>query len=93
MRRLVLYGPRIRRYECDAEMDNANFKDGSEYEMAVDGARGDPDSPLTWEEVLGKFKELAVPLLPEERARAIAETVSGIENVGSLEELSGLLQG
>jgi 2-methylcitrate dehydratase PrpD len=64
---------------------------GKAYEETVLAPRGSLLNPMPKKEVREKFREFASVLLPPEKVRAIIETVSEVEKVKHVGELSRLL--
>jgi 2-methylcitrate dehydratase PrpD len=61
--------------------------DGRTLEQKVTYPKGDPENPLSWDELIGKFNALASALIPQSQCDEIVEIVRGIdqaENIGSL---------
>ena len=52
-----------------------DLTDGRRLEKYVEHPKGDPGNPLSWEELIAKFKSLAVPIVSSERADEIIESV------------------
>jgi 2-methylcitrate dehydratase PrpD len=55
--------------------------------------KGEPELPLTWDEVEGKFLSLAREVLGMERSLELAARVRGIEDAGDVAEIARLLRG
>ena len=53
------------------ELDN-----GQRYEKFVRHPKGDPENPLTWEELAAKFRSLAAPVLSRERCDEVIRQIS-----------------
>jgi 2-methylcitrate dehydratase PrpD len=49
---------------------------GLSYERFVRFPKGDPENPLTWEEMTAKFKSLTGSVLPPERCARIAAQIA-----------------
>jgi 2-methylcitrate dehydratase len=64
---------------------------GQAYQNRVDYPRGDPNNPMSEEEVQLKFRKLARPLMREKRIQKIIDTVGRIEQVEDVCQLTGLL--
>ena len=67
--------------------------DGRELVERVEAATGTPENPLPDEELMGKFMDLVLPVLPRDRAEQLAEAVWNLEtvqDVSRLAELSGM---
>jgi 2-methylcitrate dehydratase PrpD len=75
-----------------AAIVHVKMKDGREFSKRVDFAKGDPQNPMTWEEVVSKFVSLAGPVISEAKAEAVVELVSGLETLDDTRELVKLLR-
>ena len=65
--------------------------DGTEYERRVDFARGTPESPMTDEEIVAKFRHLASGRVGDDRAEQIVKLVADLEHHERLDGLFDLL--
>ena len=54
-------------------------KDGKTYSTRIDYPKGDPENPLTWDELIDKFRNLISPVLGEARQNEIIERVRSLE--------------
>ena len=63
------------------------LKDGTVHEFYAPTRRGDPDSPLSDQELSEKYRELAVPEIGSERAAALEQSVWSLETLKSVSEL------
>lgn len=61
--------------------------DGKEYERRVDGPRGEPEDPLSDEELTSKFRSLALMVLPEEQVQRVEELVTTLETLTDVRDL------
>jgi len=59
----------------------------------IDYPKGDPENPLTWDELIRKFYDLTAPIYGETLQRQIVERVRALEGEKGLERLTGLLAG
>jgi 2-methylcitrate dehydratase PrpD len=66
--------------------------DGQRWRSGVIGARGDPDNPLSDEQLREKFRSLAGYVLPEKRVEALLDQVDRIEEVEDVNALVELLR-
>ena len=66
-------------------------KDGKTYSTRIDYPKGDPENPLTWDELIDKFRNLISPVLGEARQNEIIERVRSLEQEQDLEAFSMLL--
>jgi 2-methylcitrate dehydratase PrpD len=63
------------------------MKDGRLHTARADAAGGDPEKPLSWDDVVQKFQRLATPVAGTGRA---AEIIALVENLDGLAEISAL---
>jgi 2-methylcitrate dehydratase len=68
------------------------LKDGRKLSGRVDFPKGDARNPLTEEEMLIKFCNLAGEVVGEEKVKQIQEAVFGLEKMGTVEEIVRLLK-
>lgn len=68
------------------------LNNGIRLEQTVRRPKGDPENPLTWEELRGKFRSLAGPVLPLSRLREIEQGVNSLEQKNDLRAIWQLLQ-
>jgi 2-methylcitrate dehydratase PrpD len=66
-------------------------KDGRQFSIRIDYPRGDPENPLTWEELLSKFDELTSPIYHEERRKEIVSRAQALEKEQSMKVLCQLV--
>jgi 2-methylcitrate dehydratase PrpD len=66
-------------------------KDGKTYSTRIDYPKGDPENPLTWDELIDKFRNLVSPVLREARQNEIIERVKSLEKEQDLKVFSMLL--
>ena len=66
-------------------------QDGRVFSERVDHARGDPDNPMTTEEIRAKFADLAGEVFSKERCAELERAVDRVERLASIRELSALL--
>ncbi len=62
-------------------------RDGKEHSVRVETPKGDPQRPLSWEELAAKFRDCAAAVLAP---AAIEEAVSAIERLEGLENVAAL---
>jgi 2-methylcitrate dehydratase PrpD len=62
-------------------------KGGKAFSQALDLARGEPEVPVTREEIDGKFKQWTAGLIPEARAAQIIEFIDTLEDRKELRDL------
>ena len=66
-------------------------KDGKTYSTRIDFPKGDPENPLTWDELIDKFRNLIAPVFLEARQNEIIERVRSLEQEEDLKAFSMLL--
>jgi len=69
------------------------MNDGRSFRRRIDIAKGEPENPMTKEEVSNKFSVLAAPVVGNSKAQEIIRTVYKLEQVDSIKELTELLHG
>jgi 2-methylcitrate dehydratase PrpD len=62
-------------------------KDGRTCRCRLDHPKGDPENPLTWDEIIAKFNSLAGDVVDSQRCKAIVARVRAIEACPSVNEL------
>ncbi len=62
-------------------------KDGKKYSQEVKLAKGEPEVPLSKEEIEGKFRDLASTALNSKKVEKAIEVVNDLENVQDIPEL------
>jgi len=67
-------------------------KNGNVYALYVEYPKGDPENPLSWDELIGKFQTLTAPDYSEKKRNEIVSRVRSLENEDSISDFSGLLQ-
>ncbi|MEK9659199.1 MAG: MmgE/PrpD family protein [Chloroflexota bacterium] len=68
------------------------LRSGQTIERTVPYPKGEPENPLTWEELSGKFTEWASGVLGSERARRVADAVASLEDSTDLGKFAALLR-
>ncbi len=68
-------------------------KAGEQLRAHIDHPKGDPENPLTWEELIEKFKDLTAPIFDESVRPQIIDLVRDLEGERDLERLTRLLAG
>ncbi|MGZ5138473.1 MAG: hypothetical protein ACXWCX_11770, partial [Burkholderiales bacterium] len=66
------------------------LRDGRTLTSQVDYPKGSIQNPMSDEEMRAKFQSLAVPVIGEKRAAALAEQVQDLEKVANVSELMKL---
>ncbi len=62
--------------------------DGRNFEHRLEHPKGDPENPLSWDEVIDKFTSLAAEVLPLSQCRRI---ITLVRNVDQLEDVTELV--
>jgi 2-methylcitrate dehydratase PrpD len=66
--------------------------DGRKLSATVRYPKGDPQHPLSWEELLTKYRELGRSVLPEDRLDALSQRVRCLESIPDVALLWRLLR-
>ena len=67
-------------------------KDGKEYRMSLDTPKGDPENPLSWEEIIDKFNNLTSAVFDSDRRAGIVRNVRKLEKINNIRVLLDRLQ-
>ncbi len=94
----------MRRVECVVEPDldktfpkqwpataEILMKDGKNYFTRVEYCKGDPENPLSWEELIEKFNDLTHPFWTRDQRSKIIETVERLNRMQDLNKWSPIL--
>ena len=60
---------------------------GKAFEHQLDYPRGDPENPLSWDEIIAKFSSLAGQVLPEAQCNRIVSLVKEVDQLDDISEL------
>ncbi len=79
-------------YPARAARATLTMEDGRHFAQEVRYAKGDPQNPLSWEEILRKF-EMIVPsvMVSSHRKRQIIDIIEKFEEIKNVKELTALL--
>jgi 2-methylcitrate dehydratase PrpD len=66
-------------------------KDSMKYFTRVEYCKGDPENPLSWDEVIEKFNDLSSRFMTKERRSEIVDQVKRLEKIRDLQKWSPLL--
>ena len=69
------------------------LKDGKQYSYSVLRAKGHADMPLTWDELLEKYRECARVALNEQQVTRTVEIMGNLEKVQNVRELASIVTG
>ena len=64
---------------------------GNEFEKVVRFPKGDPENPLSWQELTAKFQSLAMRTFPPNRCQEIVDSVKDMDRFTSLSALWKLM--
>jgi 2-methylcitrate dehydratase PrpD len=70
----------------------ATMKDGRTFESHIDYPKGDPENPVTMEEVIEKFTMLTEKYLTKQKRLKIIEKIQKLERSDNIAELGNLLR-
>jgi len=66
------------------------MKDGTEYKNFLAKPKGDPDNPLSFEELSAKYKTTAMPALSEKQVGVLIDKIKILEKVENMNEIVAL---
>lgn len=66
---------------------------GQIYSTLIEYPKGDPENPLTWDELINKFNGVTSPVYSEERQAGIVKAVRGLDNTAEINMIAELLSG
>lgn len=66
-------------------------RDGRRFATRINYPKGDPENPLSWEELIQKFNELASPVFSKDRRQELISRVRSLETEESIPNLVNLL--
>jgi len=82
----------LRRYDYPAAKVSISLKDGRIITEDVTAHHGDTQNPASREELVGKFNFLVEDVLGEDGSARVVETVSHLDALGNVRELTRLLR-
>jgi len=65
--------------------------DQRSFGVKLDHPKGDPENPLSWDEIIVKFRNLVAPMMNTSEQDKIIDTVRNLENVSDIVELMNLM--
>jgi 2-methylcitrate dehydratase PrpD len=77
-----------KKWPAEVEIETTS---GQIYREHIDFPKGDPENPLSWEEMIDKFRYLASSAYSDKRQDDIISTVRNLEELKSIRELMQLL--
>ena len=69
------------------------LKDGKEYSLGVDRARGSAEIPLTDEEIISKYRDCAGIIMPKDKVEQALELMLNLEQLRQISELMDIVSG
>ena len=81
----------LRRYDYPASRVTISLKDGRVLQHSVTAHHGDSRNPASQDELVGKFRFLTSEVLGEARMQQVIDTVSRLDSLDGVGELTGLL--
>jgi 2-methylcitrate dehydratase PrpD len=94
----------MRKVECivDPELDRTFPKqwrataeilteDEKRYSTTVEYPKGDPENPLSWEEMIKRFHDLTGPILKKDQRSKIVEAVERLDGIKDMRKWSSQL--
>ncbi len=66
-------------------------KDGRTFSTRIDYPKGDPENPLSWEELIKKFNGLTSSIYSKARREKFIEQIRKIEGIGNLKQWTSVL--
>jgi 2-methylcitrate dehydratase PrpD len=68
-----------------------HLRNGKELKKKIRFPKGDPENPMTWEELSAKFHSLASRMLPKTRCEEIVNSIEDLKQATALQEIWKLL--
>ncbi|MFC1815650.1 MmgE/PrpD family protein [Thermodesulfobacteriota bacterium] len=68
-----------------------NLKDGRKYQKKVDKARGLPDQPLSWDELLDKYRDCAQTALSADKIEKSIDLLGNLEELKDINKLTNII--
>lgn len=89
----VAEGPKFDEFDphLDPHAEITIDLDGDRIVIPVAGFKGLPSNPMSFDDVCGKFRGHAVPMVGSQRAESIIETVRHIEDIDDVSSLAEML--
>jgi 2-methylcitrate dehydratase PrpD len=69
------------------------LKDGTTVRTRVDQPRGGPDRPLTWDELVAKYRDCAVRVIGSEATEVSLRLIGELERLSAVSDLTRLVAG
>jgi 2-methylcitrate dehydratase PrpD len=68
-------------------------KKGDRHVAKIEYPKGDPENPLSWDELIQKFETLVAPIFSSKRVKEIIDRVQSLEKEDNLDTFAALLLG
>jgi 2-methylcitrate dehydratase PrpD len=78
--------------DCYTSIVEVDTKDGRRFSNRVVYAKGTPENPLTWDDVVEKFLLLTAPFVADSAARKIIDLIREIESLSNVRKLADRLR-
>jgi 2-methylcitrate dehydratase PrpD len=66
------------------------MKDGTEYKDFLAKPKGDPDNPLTFEQLADKYRNAAILSISQEKIETLIEKIKNLEDIRDMNEIVAL---
>jgi 2-methylcitrate dehydratase PrpD len=66
-------------------------KNNKVYRVKTDQCKGDPDQPMTYNELIEKFNAQAADVIPQQKAKRIIELIEDLDNIEDVSVISDLV--
>ena len=66
-------------------------KRGDRYAATIEYPKGDPENPLSWDELIDKFETLVAPVFSSKKSKEIIQRVRSLEQEEQLDSFAALL--
>ena len=66
-------------------------RDGKKYFKKIEYPKGDPENPLSWNEMIARFHELTGRIIPKDQRAKIIEQIKRLEKIDNLKNWSSVL--
>ncbi|HSU79705.1 MAG TPA: hypothetical protein VLK78_04760, partial [Candidatus Angelobacter sp.] len=63
------------------------------FSKEIDYPKGEPENPLTWDEMIGKFNYVTSEVFDTLQQNQLVNEIRNIETIVKIDELSALLKG
>ena len=74
-----------------SDVVKVRLRDGKEYSLGIDKARGHPELPLTDEELISKYRDCAAIILPQDEVEQVLGLMLNLEQLQQTSELMDII--